>query len=249
RYLPAEVRDPLAKTNEYNTHQITALTKMSENMADKAKMGTQFRIFYNKALTENKKYGQFAGEERFVTPYGFEITKDKNVNIKAVDFAQLNNNYIRSAKRAPYNGLWANVGEFNADADTYFQNHARGNPGSDGIGVAKRDAINSLLGLETQLHRDSNPLLAGADNPRARSIIKSFRIDRASQITATEKQTPFTDLAQYTLMNKNYRPRRTSEVPPEGPASSVPEAQRGTATSVLPINRLPSAQDQTNPTM
>jgi hypothetical protein len=127
--------------------------------------------------------------------------------------------------------LWGNVGEFNADADTYFQNHARGNPGSDGIGVAKRDAINSLLGLETQLHRDSNPLLAGADNPRARPIIKSFRIDRASQVQATEKTTPFSDLAQYTLMNKNYRPRRAGEVSPEGPASSVPEAQAGTAIS------------------
>jgi hypothetical protein len=232
RYLPAELRDALAKSNEYNPHQIAGLSAMSENLADKSKMGTQFRLFYNKALTANKRYGQFEGEERFVTPYGFVLTKDHNVNIQAVDFAQLNNNFLRNAKRGPYKDLWGgNVSEFNTDANTYFQNHANGNPGADGIGVPKRDAINSLLGLETQLHRDSNPLLAGADNPRARSIMKSFRIDRASQITPTEKSSPFTDLAQYTLMNKDFRPRRAGEVSPEGPASSVPEAQAGTATS------------------
>jgi hypothetical protein len=232
RYLPAELRDALAKTNQYNPHQIDGLSAMSENMADKSGMGTQFRLFYNKALTANKRYGQFEGEERFVTPYGFEITKDKNVNIKAVDFAQLNNNYLRNAKRAPYNDLWGgNVSEFNTDANTYFKNHARGNPGADGIGVPKRDAINSLLGLETQLHRDSNPLLAGADNPRARSIMKSFRIDRASQIEPKEKDSPFTDLSQYTLMNKNFRPRRAGEVAPEaesGTGEVAPNVQPGT---------------------
>jgi hypothetical protein len=220
RYLPADLRDALANTNEYNPHQIDALSSLSENMADKSKMGTQFRIFYNKALSVNKKYGQFEGEERFVTPIGFEITKDKNVNLKSVDFAQLNNNYLRKSKQAPYKGLWGNLGEFNADADTYFQNHARGNPGADGIGPAKRDAINSLFGLETELHRESNPLLAGSDNSGVRSIIKSFRIDRASQVDPKEKGRAFNDLAQYTMMNKNYRPRTGETAPLE--ATSTP---------------------------
>jgi hypothetical protein len=72
--------------------------------------------------------------------------------------------------------------------------------------VQKRDAINSLLGLETTLHRESNPLLGETRSPRARSIIKSLRIDRAGQITPLEKTSPFTAESQYNKINMNYRP-------------------------------------------
>jgi hypothetical protein len=206
RYLPQDIRDALAQSNQYNPHQIRGLNVLSEMLADKAKMGTNFNVFYHKALSAKKKYGQFEGTEKFVVPYGIEVTKDGNVNIKSVEFAQLTNNYLRNAKR--FKDLWTTPGDFSLDSNTYFQNHAAGNPGADGIGVAKKNAINLLLGLETQLHRESNPLLGETKSPRARSIIKSLRIDRASRITPTEQISPFTTVEQYNRMNMNYRPRR-----------------------------------------
>jgi hypothetical protein len=68
RSLPKEIRDGLAKTNQYNPHQIARLNALSEMLADPSRMGTNFRVFYHKALSENKKYGGFSGDEKFVVP-------------------------------------------------------------------------------------------------------------------------------------------------------------------------------------
>lgn len=211
RYLPQELRDALAKTNEYNPHQIKALNALSENLADNSKMGTIFRMFYHKALTEGKRYGSFRGTEKFAVPYGFEISQKDNVLLRSVDFDQLNHNYLQNATRAPFRQLWNNPSEFTQDWNTYFQNHANGQPGATGIGEAKRDAINSLLRLDTDVNRDANPLLearGGKGFPGTRPIIKSYRIDRASQVTPLEKTSPFTTDQQYYRMNRNFRPRK-----------------------------------------
>lgn len=212
RYLPQELRDALAKTNEYNPHQIKGLNALSEMLADNTRMGTIFRMFYHKALSEGKRYGSFSGTEKFAVPYGFEVAKNDNVLLRSVDFDQLNQNYLNNATRAPFRQLWNNPSEFTQDWNTYFQNHSRGEPGAaNGIGEQKRDAINALLRLDTSVNRDANPLLearGGRGFASTRPIIKSYRIDRASQVTPLEKTSPFTTEQQYHQLNRNFRPRR-----------------------------------------
>jgi len=244
RYLPQELRDGLAKTNEYNPHQLGGLNALSEMLADKSRMGTNFRIFYHKALTEGKRYGSFSGSEKFAVPYGYELSKNDNIILRSVDFDQLNQNYLKNATRAPFRQLWGNPGEFVQDANSYFQNHSRGEPGATGIGEAKRDAINSLLALNTSVNRDANPLLAerGRPFPATRPIMKSYRIDRTSQITPLEMTSPFHDVSQYERMNRNFRPGMAgvsylprkagapAEAAPPPDSTAIPVTMRTTST-------------------
>ncbi len=207
RYLPSDVLDAVALSNQYNPHQIADLRMLSNVLSDQGNPGMEVNAFYHKALTANKKYGQFEGKETSFVPYGIEVTKDGNVNVKAVNFNQLNDNYLKARNRGPYKDLWSSPSEFMQDAHQYFVNHSEGRPGADGgLGEAKRDAINSLGKFETIAHKDSNPLVETM--PRGvKSIIKSYRIDRTNQMQATGAIKPFISQAQYDLMNTNYLPK------------------------------------------
>jgi hypothetical protein len=206
RYIPSNLLDSLGLTNEYNAHQLAALRMLSTVLADKGTPGMEVRMFYNKALTAGKKYRGFEGSERFMTPYGFEITHDNQINIKGIDFQQLNKNFQRVSKREPFNTLWGgNPDSFTQDAHTYFTNHSQGRPGAEGIGEQKRDAINALAGFGTVLHRESNPLVATMPKG-VQPIVNSYRIDRANQIAATGAMRPFISEGQYYAMNRNYLP-------------------------------------------
>lgn len=212
RYLPNDVLDAVAKDNQFNPHQIAALRMLSNVLADKGNPGAEVNLFYHKALTSGKKYGQFEGSEKIAVPYGFEITQDGNVNVKSVDFAQLNNNYLKARNRPGIKGLWESPSEFTQDVHTYFTNHAEGRQGTDGgLGEDKRNAINALGGFGTQEHKDANPLVAKMPKS-TQSIIKSYRIDRASQIQATGSIRPFISEDQYRLMNSNYLPKAKAEL-------------------------------------
>jgi hypothetical protein len=205
RYLPDSLLDSLAKTNEYNPHQIASLRMLSRVLADKGNPGMEMRLFYQKALSEGKKYRSFEGTEKIAVPYGIQLTGDNNVTIKSVDFNQLGNNYLRVKNREPFKGLWKSVGDFDQDAHTYFTNHSQGQPGATGIGEAKRDAINALANFGTQLQRNTNPLVEKMPQS-VRPIIKDYRIDRANQISPTGAKRPFISEDQYQNMNRNYRP-------------------------------------------
>jgi GNAT superfamily N-acetyltransferase len=176
----------------------------------------EMRLFYHKALTAGKTYRGFEGTEKIAVPYGIEITGQNNVNIKSVDFGQLTNNYLKMRNKAPFKDLWQSPDEFTQDAHTYFTNHSKGDPGATAIGIKKRDAINSLANFGTQLHQDSNPLV-GSLPTSVRPIIKSYRIDRANQITATGTMRPFVSEEQYRRMNMNYLPQSA----PEGQSSNL----------------------------
>lgn len=207
RYLPNDIIDGLAKSNQYNPHQIASLRMLSAVLGDKGNPGMEVSAFYHKAVTSGKKYGQFAGSEKAFVPYGIEITKDGNVAVKAVDFNTLNNNYLKARSRAPYKDLWESPSDYMQDAHTYFTNHAQGKPGADsGIGEAKRDAINALGNFQTTTHADTNPLVEKLPK-RTESIIKSYRIDRTNQMQATGAIRPFVSKEQYDLMNTNYLPK------------------------------------------
>ena len=228
RYLPDDILDGLAKSNQYNPHQIASLRMLSKVLSDAGNPGMEVSAFYHKALSSGKKYGQFSGSEKAFVPYGIEITKDGNVNTKAVDFNQLNNNYLKAKTRAPYKDLWGSPSEFAQDAHTYFTNHAQGREGAEGIGPQKRDAINALGNFQTVSHREANPLV---DNlPKSvKPIIKSYRIDRTNQMMATGSVRPFISEAQYQAMNTNYAPKALLAKAPAEMRVQSPERQAAIA--------------------
>ena len=164
-------------------------------------------------------------------PYGFEITHDGNVNVKSVSFDQLANNYLKVRNRPPFKDLWNSPDQFVQDAHTYFSNHSEGRPGADGgLGEAKRNAINSLGNFGTNPQKDTNPLVEKL--PRSvQSIIKSYRIDRASQMQATGAIRPFISEEQYQRMNTNYLPKAKAELvkAPAEMRTQTPERQAAIA--------------------
>lgn len=246
RYLPDKVIEGLAKTNQYNPHQIASLRMLSNVLGDAGSPGMEARFFYHKALAQNKKYGQFEGTEKIAVPYGLEITKDQNVNIKSVDFNQLNANYTRVKDRAPYKNLWPSEDAFVQDAHTYFTNHSKNQPGADGIGTDKRDAINALAGLDVQQQRDANPLVDRLPKSVA-PIIKSYRLDRANQITATGTLRPFVSEAQYYKMAANYLPGGTlpEYLPAAAKGEAAPAEQLG--PEAIPVTTRTTSSGKTVP--
>lgn len=238
RYVPDNVIDSLAATNQYNPHQIASLRLLSRVLADKGNPGMETRFFYNTALTAGKKYAGFQGREKIAVPYGIELTHDNQVNVKSVDFEQLDQNYQRVANRQPYKTLWDTPRAFVDDAHTYFTNHKEGRPGADAIGPQKRDAINALAGFGTQMHAESNPLVESIPQS-VRPIVKSYRIDRMNQASATGAVRPFISEDQYRAMNRNYLPGapeavsyRPAEKAPAAPPdeTAIPVSYRTTRT-------------------
>ena len=240
RYLPNDVLDGVARNNQFNPHQIASLRMLSNVLADKGNPGMEVSMFYHKALTAGKKYGQFEGSEKFAVPYGIEITKDGNVNVKSVDFGQLNNNFLKARTRAPFKDLWDSPSAFSQDAHTYFSNHAQGRPGADGgLGEAKRDAINALGGFQTTSHAEANPLVEKM--PRSvQSIIKSYRIDRTNQMQATGSIRPFISEEQYQKMNTNYLPKASADKTPTKESEPVEKIQDQVETALKEANPAPA---------
>lgn len=224
RYLPDNIIDSLAGTNQYNPHQIASLRLLSRTLADSGNPGMEMRFFYNTALTAGKKYAGFQGREKIAVPYGIELTHDNQVNVKSVDFEQLNQNYQRVANRAPFKSLWDSPAAFAQDAHTYFTNHKEGRPGADAIGTQKRDGVNGLAGFGTQMHAESNPIVESIPQS-VRSIVKSYRIDRMNQASATGAVRPFISEPQYYAMNRNYLPgaAEVSYAPRVAPTTPAPE--------------------------
>jgi hypothetical protein len=243
RTLPTQVIDSLNRINQYNPHQAAALSQMSHILGDPASPGAEMRFFYHKALSERGKYGQFEGTEKLTVPYGIQVTKDKNVTIKAVDFNQLTNNYLRARGRDPYKSLWKSPDEFAQDAHTYFVNHSKNQPGAEGIGTDKRDAINALANFGTDLQKDSNPLM-GSLPAGVRSIIKDYRIDRSSGWSATGSMRPFINEEQYRRMNMNYLPGAPGDVSYLPETAAVPGADPSANARPVTMRTMPSGKQK-----
>jgi hypothetical protein len=88
----------------------------------------------------------------------------------------------RNEALAPFN--WE-LSQVETDLKQWMDNHRNNLPGENKIGTAKRDAINSLVGLATNYNRGKNPL-NGAFGPG--SAIKQFRLDRVDAAIGTGRQ-------------------------------------------------------------
>jgi hypothetical protein len=146
--------------------------------------------------------GDIRAIQREVAFVGWELTGNKHLKTVLMDL----NAFRASAMKAINNG---ELGIFNndmqvieADLRTYLGNHRNGLPGEAGIGQAKRDMLNGLIGTGTAVQRKANPLFSDL-NPRG--SVRSFRLDRYNDLTPTGREGLSFD---YDKINNNRMPQQ-----------------------------------------
>jgi hypothetical protein len=166
--------------------------------------------------------GDIRAIQREVAFVGWELTGNKHLKTVLMDL----NAFRASAMKAINNG---ELGIFNndmqvieADLRTYLGNHRNGLPGEAGIGQAKRDMLNGLIGTGTAVQRKANPLFSDL-NPRG--SVRSFRLDRYNDLTPTGREGLSFD---YDKINNNRMPQ---QIPRE--AQGMPDAVDALTTDQL----------------
>jgi hypothetical protein len=146
--------------------------------------------------------GDIRAIQREVAFVGWEMTRNNHLKTILMDL----NAFRGAAMKAINNG---ELGIFNndmqvieADLRAYLDNHKNGRPGETGIGQAKRDMLNGLIGTGTAVQRKANPLYSDL-NPRG--SVRSFRLDRYNDLTPTGREgLPF----DYDKINNNRMPQQ-----------------------------------------
>jgi hypothetical protein len=166
--------------------------------------------------------GDIRAIQREVAFVGWEMTANKHLKTVLMDL----NAFRAAAMKAINNG---ELGIFNndmqvieADLRTYLGNHRNGLPGEAGIGQAKRDMLNGLIGTGTAVQRKANPLFSDL-NPRG--SVRSFRLDRYNDLTPTGREGLSFD---YDKINNNRMPQ---QIPRE--AQGMPDAVETLTTDQL----------------
>jgi hypothetical protein len=145
---------------------------------------------------------------------GWEMTRNNHLKAVLIDL-----NAFRAATMKAINngelGIFNNdMSVIEADLRAYLDNHKNGRPGETGIGQAKRDMLNGLIGTGTAVQRKANPLYSDL-NPRG--SVRSFRLDRFNDLTPTGREgLPF----DYDKINQNRMPSalpQTGMAMPDGP--------------------------------
>ncbi len=170
-----------------------------------------------------KKLGNLEAITREVLPFEWQLTKAGNLNAVLLDLTQFRNRAMRGINDrnealAPFN--WE-LSQVETDLKQWMDNHRNNLPGDNKIGTAKRDAINSLVGLATNYNRGKNPL-NGAFGPG--SAIKQFRLDRVDAAIGTGRQGFHFD---YEKANGNLLPNIPAAMPDlskDLPGQAMPDA-------------------------
>ena len=147
---------------------------------------------------------------------GWEMTRNNHLKAVLIDL-----NAFRAATMKAINngelGIFNNdMSVIEADLRAYLDNHKNGRPGETGIGQAKRDMLNGLIGTGTAVQRKANPLYSDL-NPRG--SVRSFRLDRFNDLTPTGREgLPF----DYDKINQNRMPQAMPDGPVRGERADIP---------------------------
>jgi hypothetical protein len=198
--LPDALLNDLRDMGKFNPVQIEHLRAASQMVREGR--GQSGLFFYQPATRAGRssQYRGLSGDWRTETPYAIFVSKQGNVLLRTVSREKLiaNAQDLIGAKRAQ---LWGNnLGALVADIDRYLANHAAGKPGSDGLGIEKRDQINALFGIGTKMNAGANPVMESS--PRAPIVIRSRRLDRINRFVPVEQTFP----TNYDKLNRNLRP-------------------------------------------
>lgn len=146
--------------------------------------GKSARVVYHKIGSKTAKgyrvkdLGNLRADVMEVLPFWRSLSQKDNALVHVVDMEQLRRNAIKRINRGDLPEFSNDLVQLERDFKQYLQNHAQGLPGENGIGTTKRNAINELLGIGTNANRRANPLTLAIGGSRAKSAIKTLRLDR-----------------------------------------------------------------------
>jgi hypothetical protein len=225
RSFPEQLLNDALDHVNASPHYRELVHSINRGLADPNQQGGILAFGYYKA-TNFGRYGSFPYEFREAIPYQMQVLKNENILTKTADLSQILKNYSMIRDRPDIKGTWSNISSFARDVDQYFTNLSKGDPGaSNGLGEAKRDKINMLLGLKAnKVNQSSNPL-SGTGAAKDKPFIKSFRLDRMANVNWQGSIQPFRSQADYDLANRNYNPL-SSDVP-ERVSSAAVKAENG----------------------
>jgi hypothetical protein len=133
-----------------------------------------------------RNLGNLEAITREVIPWGWELTSKGNLLTSVLDLTQFRNRALKAINAGdPTIGRLYNndLKAIEADLKQWMENHRQDLPGSNKIGEQRRDAINSLIGIATNVNKGANPFSGKIAGPS--SAIKQFRLDRLDAATGT----------------------------------------------------------------
>lgn len=136
-----------------------------------------------------KNLGNLEAITREVIPWGWELTSKGNLMASMLDLTQFRNRALRAINEGDprMQTLFGNdMAQVESTLKQWMDNHRQDLPGDTKIGSQKRDAINALVGIATNLNRNANPFSGKIGGPG--SAIKQFRLDRVDTAAGTGRQ-------------------------------------------------------------
>ena len=158
-----------------------------------------------------KSLGNLEAITREVIPWGWELSGKNNLLASVLDLTQFRNRAIKAINAGdPTIGRLYNndIKLIEADLKQWMDNHRQDLPGSNKIGEQRRDAINSIIGIATNINKAANPFSGKIAGPS--SAIKQFRIDRVDAAVGTGRQGFHFD---YDKANNNLLPEIPTPLP------------------------------------
>ena len=158
-----------------------------------------------------KNLGNLEAITREVIPWGWELTSKGNLMASMLDLTQFRNRALRAINQGDpqMQLLFGNdMAQVEGTLKQWMDNHRQDLPGDTKIGAQKRDAINALVGIATNINRNANPFSGKIGGPG--SAIKQFRLDRVDTAAGTGRQGFHFD---YDKANGNLLPEVATPLP------------------------------------
>ena len=209
-FIPESVLTRMQESGRFNTQQINMLRTQVKLLGEGK--GAEVNFMYQPAMKRGGTvYRSRPITERTETFQTINISKDGNIFSNTISLEKLQRNLGNEIKKGRAT-LWGN--DFQSvmgDVQTYLNNHATGLPGdANGIGVDKKNFINSLFGQNNKEQREFNPYLQDLSEKAARknSIITSRRLDRMSNMFVLST----TFKPDYNKVSMNYSPAGSAQL-------------------------------------
>jgi hypothetical protein len=217
----------------YNLDSFNDFTKeVAKTLEDSRQEGRTFAVWYQKigtgedgswAQSVKRGLGNIKVGQSELSFLGWRLSKAGNILAQAVDVSALRGRMLDFARggKGRINEIWGgDLASYEKDVMQYLDNHANNRPGDEGLGTAKRDAINYLFGITNVANKGVNPMYAEGRPPG--SLVKSYRLDRIANSRDTGRTGFFIDyqkqaanLAPATPEQKQFAPASPAEVKDE----------------------------------
>jgi hypothetical protein len=213
----------------YSLDSFNDFTKeVAKTLEDSRQQGKTYSVWYQKigtgedgswAQSVKRGLGNIKVGQSEIAFLGWRLSKAGNILAQAVDITALRGRMLDFARsgKGRINEIWGgDLASYEKDVMKYLDNHANSLPGDNGLGTAKRDAINYLFGITNQANKGINPMYSEGRPPG--SLVKSYRLDRIANSRDTGRtgffidyQKQATNLAPATPEQKQLSPATSAE--------------------------------------